>query len=244
MTPSCAWPTTCAGSRTNRDYSPMTPWSLHWRRARQSPVAASTRPEPTDPPDPGGTPMSILDRAALEASPIADLHTIASELSIDGYRRLRKADLVDAILTRQDGGEAEAPAVEAAAPAETEPAAEADPESDAAESDAAESDAEEEPAPGAVGAGGVAAAEVADPGRPRRPGRGPGGGSSDRRGGGGARDRPRGRAGRAGERGGGGGAPCPVARALSAFIRPSPPTMTSTSPRPRSSGVSWSPATG
>jgi transcription termination factor Rho len=59
--------------------------------------------------------MSVLDREALEASPLADLHAIASELGLDGYRRLRKADLIDAILDRQDGGaggddeEAEAP---------------------------------------------------------------------------------------------------------------------------------------
>ena len=33
--------------------------------------------------------MSVLDRASLEQSPLADLHVIASELSIDGYRRLR-----------------------------------------------------------------------------------------------------------------------------------------------------------
>ena len=49
--------------------------------------------------------MSVLDRAALEDSPLADLHTIASELSIDGYRRLRKSDLIDAILTRQTGSD-------------------------------------------------------------------------------------------------------------------------------------------
>ncbi len=53
--------------------------------------------------------MSVLDREALEASPLADLHTIASELGIDGYRRLRKADLVDRILG-VTGGEAAAPA--------------------------------------------------------------------------------------------------------------------------------------
>ncbi len=47
--------------------------------------------------------MSILDRAALEQSPLADLHAIASELSLDGYRRLRKAQLIDAILERQGG---------------------------------------------------------------------------------------------------------------------------------------------
>ena len=51
--------------------------------------------------------MSVLDRSALEASPLADLHALASELSIDGYRRLRKAELIDAILVRQ-GGEADA----------------------------------------------------------------------------------------------------------------------------------------
>jgi transcription termination factor Rho len=56
--------------------------------------------------------MSILDRDALAASPLADLHTLASELSIDGYRRLRKPELIDAIVTRQGG-----------APATEEPAA-------------------------------------------------------------------------------------------------------------------------
>src|SRR3954451_3335387 len=46
--------------------------------------------------------MTVLSRDALEASPLADLHAIASELAIDGFRRLRKADLVDAILGHQD----------------------------------------------------------------------------------------------------------------------------------------------
>jgi transcription termination factor Rho len=59
--------------------------------------------------------MSILDRDALGASPLADLHALASELSIDGYRRLRKPELIDAILTRQGG-----------APAAEEPNGEAD----------------------------------------------------------------------------------------------------------------------
>lgn len=49
--------------------------------------------------------MSVLDRASLEQSPLADLHTIASELSLDGYRRLRKEELIDAILKRQGGAE-------------------------------------------------------------------------------------------------------------------------------------------
>ncbi|MGB9184509.1 MAG: Rho termination factor N-terminal domain-containing protein, partial [Solirubrobacteraceae bacterium] len=47
--------------------------------------------------------MSVLDRSALEASPLADLHAIASELSIDGYRRLRRPGLVTAILAKQAG---------------------------------------------------------------------------------------------------------------------------------------------
>ncbi|HET6870283.1 MAG TPA: Rho termination factor N-terminal domain-containing protein [Solirubrobacteraceae bacterium] len=51
--------------------------------------------------------MSILDPDALAASPLADLHALASELSIDGYRRLRKAELIDAIIARQGGEPAE-----------------------------------------------------------------------------------------------------------------------------------------
>jgi transcription termination factor Rho len=53
--------------------------------------------------------MSVLDRSALESSPLADLHAIATELGLDGFRRLRKADLIDAILARQGGEEAPAP---------------------------------------------------------------------------------------------------------------------------------------
>ena len=53
--------------------------------------------------------MSIVDRAALEASPLADLHAMASELSMDGYRRLRKPQLIEAILSRQEGTDASSP---------------------------------------------------------------------------------------------------------------------------------------
>jgi transcription termination factor Rho len=42
--------------------------------------------------------MPVLDRSELEASPLADLHAIADQLGLDGFRRLRKADLIDAIL--------------------------------------------------------------------------------------------------------------------------------------------------
>jgi len=47
--------------------------------------------------------MPVLDRSELAASPLADLHLIASELGMDGFRRLRKEELIDAILARQGG---------------------------------------------------------------------------------------------------------------------------------------------
>jgi transcription termination factor Rho len=47
--------------------------------------------------------MTVLHRDALEASPLADLHAIASELGIDGFRRLRKDELIDRILEREGG---------------------------------------------------------------------------------------------------------------------------------------------
>src|ERR687890_438055 len=53
--------------------------------------------------------MSVVSRSALESSSLADLHEISSELGLDGYRRLRKADLVLAIIDRQ-GGDADADA--------------------------------------------------------------------------------------------------------------------------------------
>jgi transcription termination factor Rho len=61
--------------------------------------------------------VSVFDQASLEASSLADLHAIASELSIDGYRRLRKPELVKVILERQSG-EAEAEEEEAETPQE------------------------------------------------------------------------------------------------------------------------------
>ena len=47
--------------------------------------------------------MSVLDRSELEASPLADLHAIADQLGLEGFRRLRKADLIDAILGGSPG---------------------------------------------------------------------------------------------------------------------------------------------
>ena len=37
---------------------------------------------------------SVLDRAELEQSPLADLHVLANELGVDGFRRLRRDDLI------------------------------------------------------------------------------------------------------------------------------------------------------
>src|SRR4051812_35602010 len=73
--------------------------------------------------------MTVLDRDALDASPLADLHAIASELGLDGYRRLRRADLIDAIVGRGGGG------------------ADASDVSDAVDADAVDADADQTPAP-------------------------------------------------------------------------------------------------
>jgi len=51
--------------------------------------------------------MAVLERSELEASPLADLHAIADQLGLEGFRRLRKADLIDTILGEpaRDNGE-------------------------------------------------------------------------------------------------------------------------------------------
>src|SRR5918992_3050716 len=84
--------------------------------------------------------MAVLQRRELESSPLADLHAIASELGIEGFRAKRKDDLIGAILTAQGGEEPEeerepdeVPLDEALEPAfageaeEAEPAAEVEP---------------------------------------------------------------------------------------------------------------------
>ena len=74
--------------------------------------------------------MSVLDRSGLEASPLADLQEIASELGIDGFRRMRKAELVDAILARQEGEEPAAAEDESAVEEEPDAPAAAEAEED------------------------------------------------------------------------------------------------------------------
>ena len=56
--------------------------------------------------------MAVIQRKELEASSLADLHAIASELGLEGFRRMRRPDLIGAILEAQ-GGEDAAPVVEA-----------------------------------------------------------------------------------------------------------------------------------
>jgi transcription termination factor Rho len=61
--------------------------------------------------------MTVLQRKELESSPLADLHAIASELGLEGFRSKRKSDLIGAILDAQGGEEpveAQAPAPEPA----------------------------------------------------------------------------------------------------------------------------------
>ena len=93
--------------------------------------------------------MSVLDRSALEASPLADLHAIASELGIDGFRRLRKEALIEAILERQGGSSGEA--------SEESASAEADDVDEAAETADADADGGDEAAEAEADAGDEAA---------------------------------------------------------------------------------------
>src|ERR671914_40578 len=51
--------------------------------------------------------MPVLQRSELESSPLADLHAIASELGLEGFRGMRRDDLIGAILGAQGGDEPE-----------------------------------------------------------------------------------------------------------------------------------------
>jgi transcription termination factor Rho len=72
--------------------------------------------------------MAVLERSELQASTLADLHAIADQLGLDGFRRLRKAELIEAILGSDgpaaddtDEPPAESPAVSPEEPEEREP---------------------------------------------------------------------------------------------------------------------------
>jgi transcription termination factor Rho len=71
--------------------------------------------------------MSVLNRKELADSPLADLHQIASELGVEGYRAMRKDDLIGAILKAAGAADEPAPAQAA------EPAAAVDDEDDTSE---------------------------------------------------------------------------------------------------------------
>jgi transcription termination factor Rho len=111
--------------------------------------------------------VSVLQRKQLEDSPLADLHAIASELGVEGFRAMRKDDLIGAIL-RAQGADDEAesataieepepdevpaeealerPAGEAAPTAEAAADEERAAEAEAAEGERAEAEVEGEPA--------------------------------------------------------------------------------------------------
>jgi transcription termination factor Rho len=54
--------------------------------------------------------MAVLERSELQASTLADLHAIADQLGLDGFRRLRKAELIEAILGEGPGDGSNPPA--------------------------------------------------------------------------------------------------------------------------------------
>jgi transcription termination factor Rho len=100
--------------------------------------------------------MSVLDPRELQASPLADLHALAAELGLEGFRRLRKDQLIEQIVAVQ-GGEvaddgdddevalAEDAAVEAEEAPETEAADEpAEPVAEEEEEPAEEAEADED----------------------------------------------------------------------------------------------------
>src|SRR3954469_20125214 len=59
--------------------------------------------------------MSVLDPRELEASPLADLHALAAELGLEGYRRLRKEELIKQLVA-STGADPETQLWEDAAP--------------------------------------------------------------------------------------------------------------------------------
>jgi transcription termination factor Rho len=90
--------------------------------------------------------VSVLRRKDLEGSTLADLHAIASELGLEGFRAMRKDDLVAAILEAgggEDGEAGEPDLVEEAVEQEADQAVVDEPEETAAEDAPAD---EEQPA--------------------------------------------------------------------------------------------------
>src|SRR5207302_4039714 len=91
--------------------------------------------------------VAILDRKELEQSPLADLHAIASELGIEGYRRLRREELIDALLAGAGDGAGGEPEAGAEPEPEAEPESEPEPEPEPEPERVAEAADESEPEP-------------------------------------------------------------------------------------------------
>jgi transcription termination factor Rho len=115
--------------------------------------------------------VSVLQRKQLEESPLADLHAIASELGLEGFRTLRRGDLIGAILRAQGAEDESEPAAAVDEPEPDEVPAEEALERRAAEpapadAEGAEPTGEEEQE--AAEQAGVAAAEPEPEGEPER----------------------------------------------------------------------------
>lgn len=120
--------------------------------------------------------MTVLDRAGLEQSQLSDLHAIASELGIEGYRKLRREALIDRILASRgaegeaaEEGDDEAPRPSRARPRRSRRSPDREREATSDGDDAAPAVAEEEAAPAAADEDG-AEEEVADAGHEVRAG--------------------------------------------------------------------------
>ena len=85
------------GRRASASRVTAAPRPLGWNRHGCPPLSNAAGRQPPIPTE-GDQHAAVLDRSELEASPLADLHAIADQLGLDGFRRLRKAELIDAIL--------------------------------------------------------------------------------------------------------------------------------------------------
>ncbi|MBV9213476.1 MAG: Rho termination factor N-terminal domain-containing protein [Actinobacteria bacterium] len=94
--------------------------------------------------------MAILDRRELEQSPLSDLHTIAAELGIESFRRLRREELIEALLAAE-GGQAAEDGKDAAGEDSGDKAAAEDDEPEGAEEVERAEEVEEPPAAGRSG---------------------------------------------------------------------------------------------
>jgi transcription termination factor Rho len=66
--------------------------------------------------------LAPIDKSTLEGKVAAELHKVADDLGIEGHKGLKKAELIDTILARANGGQLSAPAVSAPATTTAPPA--------------------------------------------------------------------------------------------------------------------------